>query len=242
MFTTLYNDLKHYAAVACLLVVVYFVTAGLMDRYKTDVLSGPHAVSTAPAPTNQTLSDVANAIKDKAIADALSGRGVDLSIAQQSLANALTKATSINAELAGALAEGLTSGAPKVQTVTVNTSVTPPPKLPTDDRIQADMKSVLASTTIKTQVQVGWADKPYSPVFALYSSNGSTGVGYTLHSTPALNLDALLTVPTGSQPGLGFGVGLEHIFRGTSAGLGVDATFNTAAHRVQYGVFAAVHS
>ena len=104
------------------------------------------------------------------------------------------------------------------------------------------MADTKLDTTVHTQVKVSWEDKPFSPIFAAYQNDGATGIGITLHQAPALSLDALGLIPTGSRSGVSLGLGLEHVFKGTSAGIGIDATFNTATRKPQFGIFAAIHN
>lgn len=250
--TTILNTMKHYIGIALILVVVYFVGSGLLSQYHDKVYHGPAVVVTQPTPkpgAEAAIQHVVDALKDKALSDALAGNAVALSASQQSIANALSQSTGISARMAGALAEGLTRPSPKVQVIDVGTHATstlaPPPILANDDAIKRDMKEVLADTTIKTDVKtdvrVHWEDKPFSPIFTAYGNDGYAGLGYTLHRAPALSLDALVLAKPGVHRDIEAGVGVEHVFRGTSAGLGVAALYNINAHQPKVGVFAAIH-
>ena len=252
------SDLKHYFGVCLVLIVLlvggYFVGSHLIAEYKDHgvATNGPVAVVTQPTPSSvsEHVADViAQALKDKALADAVAGRAADLSTAQQTVANAVSTLTGINSRLAGAVTLGLTQPSPKVQVVEVQSktaaALAPPTAAPNDDQIQRDMKSVLADTTIKTetqtQVNVKWEDKPFSPFFAAYNSDGTSGLGYTFHKTPALNLDALVFVGPTGQKRTEAGIGLEHIIKSTSAGVGVDTTYDFTNKHERFGVYAAVH-
>ena len=251
--TTIYNDFKHYFGVCLVLLVLYGIGSALIEQYHGKVLTGPQVAVTAPQPQNastKAIEDLAAAMKDKSVADALAGRAADLSASQSTIANALSKATGLNAALSGALAEGLTRPAPKVQVLQVGTDtqthLVAPAKAQDDDSIKADLKDVLAHTKLEqdvhTTVAVKWDEKPFSPIFALYQNDGSSGIGLTLKRFPLYSIDALATVPSGDRPGVAAGLGLEHIFKGTSAGIGVDARYNFALHGMQYGLFVGVHS
>lgn len=253
MNADLYKHLQHYFGIVCVVVALYFFVLAPFLKNQTDlaVLHGTHVTAvTESQPTNTATAAVGslvNALKDKALADAISGRMVDLSAAQSTIAKTISAGTGLNAQLAGALAEGLTRPTPKVQVLTVDTSATS--KLaaatpaPTDDNIKADLKDVLNDpstnihTTVETNVHVSYEDKPFSPIFAAYTGNES-GIGYTFRKTQWVDLDGL-ALKTGD--GFAGGIGVEHILKGTSAGIGLGALYDFSAHKPELRAFVAIH-
>ena len=242
------HPIYHYAGVAVLMLAAYFLIVaplvGALERRQFV----PNAISVSqptPAPQARAAEIIAQALKDKALADAIAGRAADLSLGQSTIANTIAQATGINSRLAAALAEGLTRPSPKVQVIDIATkatsTVTPPPIIQTDDAIKRDLKEVLAETTIKTDVKtsvnVRWEDKPLGPIFAVYGSDGSSGIGFRLHHTRLLDLDALgLTHNKKLEPGLG----VDHTFKGTSASIGVGVAYDFGSKAVKPMVFVGI--
>lgn len=249
--STFLLEVKHWIGACLLCVVLYFIASSLIDQYHTKILSGPQVSISAPVPSNKAtkaLQTVSEAVKDVSLASALEGRVQALSESQNTLARTLQALKA--GKMAGGLAAGLSKASPKTQVISLGTEaktvLVGPAKASSDDAIEASLKKVLAETTLKTEVtsnvKVSYEDKPFSPIFAAYTSSGATGAGYTLHSAPALSLDALVLLPTGSSKGIDLGLGVEHIFKGTSAGLGIEAGYNFGRHAPSIGLFAAVHS
>lgn len=250
------DQTRHYIGAAILIAVsclaVYFFILAPMFKHQEQmaVLHGNDVktpLSTQPANAQAAaLGRVADALKEKALTDALSGRISDLSAAQSTVASTIASSTGLNSQMSAALAEGLTRGAPKQQVIRVETAPLAPTSAatpgPSDSNIKADMLAVLNDPQTKVHVdstiKISYEDKPFSPVFAAYSSSGS-GIGYTLRHTKALDLDALAlkTRANGIEPG----VGVEHVIKGTSAGLGLFAGYDLKAHAPQAGLFISVH-
>jgi len=240
----------HYIGVCVVLIVAYFCLVSPFIRMEETVHATGNQVSiTQPMPSNkatQALDNLANAVKERALADALAGKSADLSAAQQTVANAISAASGADARLAGALAAGLTKPSPKVEVVTVSTKPTASTSATaaaTDSEIAKALKGVLADPNTKvhveTNVTVSWQDKPFSPIFTAYASDGSAGAGLTLKQSKYLDLDAL--VLANQDHSLEVGPGVEHIFKGTSAGIGADLTYNFHSHAVAPGVYATIH-
>lgn len=247
--SSLLRPALHYVGIAVLLLLGYFLVSDLLAKHPVQHLTGPDVVSVQPTPPNrasQALEKLADALKEKALSDALSGRISDLSAAQSTVAGVISQGTGLNSRMAAALAAGLTQPAPQRQVIEVRTQatskVTPPPVELTDDIIKRDLKEVLADTTIKTDVHtavdVKWEDKPLSPIFAAYGASGASGAGYTLHRSSAFDVD-LLGLKTARS--IEIGAGLEHRFKGTSAGLGIGVFEDLGVHRTRAELFAAVH-
>jgi hypothetical protein len=240
--------MMHYVAIAALCVLVYFLGVGALDRYRTDTYHGPQVAISAPTPSpaGKLAQYGAEAMNSVALAEALHNRDVQLSAAQQTIASAVSAYTGATARMAGALTAGLTQGPPKAQVITIQTKAEPtasftvPSPSPNDDAIKRDLKEVLAQTTVNakvdTSVNVSYQDKPFSPFSAAYTSDGASGAAVRLAHTRGLDLNGLALVNKG-KPEVGFDV--EHIFKGTSAGIGIGATYNSGEHRT--GVQATVH-
>lgn len=237
----------HYIGVCVVLIVAYFCLIAPFTRmYETTHASGSQVSVTQPVPANKTTQAIevlAQALKDKALADAVAGHAADLSASQQTIAKEIQSATGLNAQLAAALAEGLTRPSPKVQVITVATKPTAGTSTTavTNDAIQADMATVLNDPKTKvhvdTNVTVSWQDKPMSPFFAAYATRGA-GVGYAFKQTKYLNADLLfLTSKYGQQAG----AGVDHVFKGTSASVGVAGLYNFQSHHVDPSVFVGIH-
>jgi hypothetical protein len=242
------HPLYHYAAVGVLMIVLYFTAIGPIIRHFETKSLGPTAtvfVQPTPSGAAAVTATLVAALKEKALADAVSGRIADLSAAQSTIANTISSATGVSGQMAAALAAGLTAGPPQRQVVEVATTatakVTPPPTLATDTDIQRDLKAVLADTTIKTDVtthvDVKWEDKPISPIFAVYAQTGASGIGYTLRKEPGLDLDALSLIQNKSfVPG----IGIDHTFKGTSASVGLGVTYNFGLKKIQPVIFVGI--
>lgn len=247
------NDIKHLithwvGALLAIVAVGLFIVNPILARMDSTHLSGPSVTVTQPQAKNSTTraaDTAATLIKDQAVIAALQHQVLQLSAGQQAIARVAEQAGA-SANVAAGLAYGLTKPSPKVQVVTVGTTsnsklVAPAPAL-TDDQIERSLKKVISETTIKndthTTVDINWQDKPLSPILTAYNSDGAAGAGLTLKKGPVLNLDALVFTKANAFE---VGVGAEHIFRGTSAGLGVDTTFNTRTKGWSVGVFAGIH-
>lgn len=242
------KPLMHYVCIALLVVLGYFVAASLLDHAHT--YSGPQVVVAQPTPNavGRVADGIADAAKNVALSAALRGEAVQLSAAQQTIANAVSAYTGASARMAGALAAGLTQGPPKRQVVTVSTvagkqaTFTVPTPGPSDDNIKRDMKEVLSTTTVNanvdTHVTVGWENKPMSPISAAYTSDGGSGAAWTIHKAPALSLNLLALVNKG-KPEVGFN--FEHILKNTSAGIGVGAAYNSGTRKIDPLVTVQIH-
>jgi len=242
------HPIYHYAGVAVLMLVAYFaIVAPILGALERRHYTPGTITATQPTPSPQTksLEILAQAIKDKALADAVAGRAADLSLGQSTIANTISQATGLNSRLAAALAEGLTRPSPKVQVIDVAThatsTVTPPPIVQTDDAIKRDLKEVLAETTIKTDVKtsvdVRWEDKPLGPIFAVYASDGASGIGFRLNHTKLIDLNLLgMTRQKKLEPG----IGIDHTFKGTSASIGVGAAYDFGQKKVSPLVFVGI--
>lgn len=246
--------LHHYLGVCLVLVVAYFTIVAPILKHMEDTThgSGPTVSVVQPTPSSkiaQVVGNVATAVSDRSTLAALTNQVIQLSAAQQTVSSALQRATGLNAKLSAALTQGLTTGSPKQQVVTVASSTSS--KLvaatpgPSDDQIQRDLKTVLndpsthIANTGKTDVTVHWEDKPPSPFFAHYSSDGSSGIGYTFRHYRGFDLDGLFGVTnTGSE----LGVGIEHPIHGTVAGVGVHTSLDLHSHSTKVGVYFAIHS
>jgi hypothetical protein len=239
----------HYLGWAILIVLSYFCIINPilkhLDTVETHTYTGPKVVAVQPTPQNVTTrtADYAEkAIADKATIAALKGEVLQLSASQRTIANAVEH-LGVNAKLAAAASEGLSRPAPKVETLTVGTQskVVAPSPGPTDDQIERSMKKVLAESTIKndTHVTVDWKDKPVSPIFAAYDSDGSSGVGVTIKKAPSYNLDGLFLVGTNSMK---LGAGLEHPIKGTGLGAGISLTVDSRTHQPTFGFLLGIHN
>lgn len=240
------KPLTHYAAIGVLLCLTYFLGSSLIDQMHKTTYHGPQVVVTAPTPNavGQVAQDVANLAEARQIYAAIHGENIQLSAAQQTVANAVSAFTGASSRMAGAAAAGLTTAPPQRQVIEVTSKTDSakfaPSPASNDDAIKRDLKEVLATTALNvhshTDVNVKWEDKKFSPVSAVYGSDGGSGLGISLHKAPALSLNALGLVSKG-KPEVGFD--FEHIFKGTSAGLGVGAVYNLGGHRTS--VEATVH-
>ena len=259
MYLTVLSDFKHYLGGAVILAVLLIGGYFVLDKYFTKqnenlMLQGNLVKATIQAtPKPGIASDVkilADAARSVALAQALAGQSLQLSAAQQTIANMVQTSTGLNARVAGALAAGLTKPSPKVQVITVGTGatshLTAATPGPDDSTIQKDLKTVLNDPTtiihtdVKTQVAITYEDIPRSPIFAAYTTNGSSGIGYTIHHfNKQLDLDAL-GLRTNAN-GIALGVGAEYVVKGTSAGIGVAETFDIKLHKPSTQIYAAIH-
>lgn len=232
----------HYACVAALVIVAYFfVLSPILSIFHP---AGAAGVA-APTTVTKIAQTIATVAKSTALQAALTGQNVQLSAAQTTVSKAISGVTGASAQLAGAFAAGLTKPAPTQEVITASSTVvakaSPPPAAATDDQIKRDLKEVLAETTLKTDVAttvaVTYAPKPYSPVFAAYSSDGASGAGITVRKAGPFNLDLLALIRKSTiEPG----AGADYIIKGTSASIGVAALYDTAAHSVRPAVIAGI--
>jgi hypothetical protein len=237
--------LLHYVCIGLLIVLLYFVGAALLDH--AHPVTGTVVAQPTADPKVQAAQVLAQALTNANLASAVNGQNVALSAAQQTVASAVQAYTGADARIAGAIAAGLTQGPPQRQVVTASTSVgngayVPPSPGPNDDAIQRDMKTVLAETPVKvdatTKVQVSWEDVPFSPISAVYTSDGASGIGWTVHKAPALEVNLLgLTNKGALEPGFD----IEHIIKGTSLGLGLGATYDMRSHKVDPQLAVHIH-
>lgn len=241
MLNPLLNSFRHYIGIACLLLLAYFLFAPLADKaISAYALKGQAVAVATQAPGNTAVSTIADAAKDTVLEAALSHQAVQLSAAQQTIAN-LAEQAGANKVFASGLAAGLTRPAPAVQTISVGTKAHfVPSPAPDDSQIVADVKKAMAQTPLRVDnhVTVDWKDKPTSPFFAAYNFDGATGVGYTFRKAPFLNADALLMAK--SQGGTDLGVGVDHILKGTAASIGLDLTYSPQTKKFSPGVFAGI--
>lgn len=243
------DALKHYLGVAVLILVAYFfLVAPFFKHQEYMALHGNNVSVTQPVPTSKAeklLEDLAAAAKSNELSAALQGQTVQTSAASQAVATAITQVTGANAELANALAAGLLKPPPKVEVITVGTKPTAGTSTTalTNGQIQSDMAHVLNDPNTKvhvdTTVHVTWEDKPFSPFFAVYTSNAAAGMGYTIRGSKPLDLDALLL--RSKQGNTQAGIGVSHLFHGTSASIGLDGAYDFTTKRVVPSIYVGVH-
>lgn len=247
------SEFKHYAGVLVILVAVYFMFGPMISKWEDNVhsetIQAAHVTvsQTTPAPGLATVvAGAAEAAKDTALKAAIDNQAIQLSMAQQTIAN-LAEHAGANAKFASGIAAALTSQAPKRQVVDV---VVDPPKAsfsPTpvvsDDAIEKDLKHVLASTPLNVQqhstVTVKWEDKPVSHFFAAYTADGSSGLGYTIRQSAWLNLDGLIVQKV--DAGTKVGVGLSHTLKGTAGSLGLAGLVDPRTGKITPEGYVGIH-
>jgi len=241
------NTLLHYGGICAVILVAYFALVAPFLRHE-EIINAQNAVRiTEPTPSKQAalLNQLIEALKNKDIYAAMQGNAAQQSAASQAVATAISDVTGANAKLADALAAGLLKPSPKTQVITVankptaGTSTT----AETNSQIKKDLAAVLNDPKTKVHVtsdiRVTYEDRPFSPVFAVYDAHNRSGLGYTLKGSKPLDLDALLMKDSGN--GLALGSGVEHVFRGTSAGVGVGVVYDFGLHKPTPVLYVGVH-
>lgn len=246
------NNFRHYIGVLLVIVGIYLFFGPMISRWE-DIrqleVQTSHIAVSAPTPVpgvGATVASVADAAKDTALSAAIQNQALQLSAAQQAIAR-MAEVLGANAKFASGFAGAVTSAAPKQQVVEVvlptpTAKFSPTPEV-SDTQFVKDIKKVLAETPLqvqnKAQVTVKWEDKPLSPFFATYSSDGSSGMGYTVRRAPWLNLDGLIVQKV--DVGTKVGVGLSHTLKGTAGSIGLAGLVDPRTGKVTPEAYVGIH-
>lgn len=229
MLIKLLSEFKHYIGIAGLLVLAYFLFGKNLPQ---------------PGQTNSTgtVAKIVQTVKDPVLAAALHHETLQLSEAQRTIDTLVQQVGHLNPKFSAALTTGLTRPHPTQEVITAHTDVrwSPPPPAATDSQIKKDMKEVLAQTTVNahTTVDVKYQDKPTSPFFAAYATDGASGLGYSIVRKPRLSLDLLVLGST--DKGSEFGPGVSHDIKGTDANLGIAALYNLKTKHLDPRVYVGI--